>query len=295
MMPGARLARRGLTLGKLERTIVTSLEIDRLAGTAPRVAWVTGASSGIGAAVAVELARRGWTVAASARRAEHLEALAQSLPEEVPGRIVAHRLDVTDADGLAATVNAIERVHGPITLAFLNAGVAPGSDAGGLDLAALEQALAVNLMGVARPLALLMDRMAARGQGTIAVNTSLVGYRGLPGAAAYGASKAAAIHLCESLAFDCARHGIALKLVAPGFVDTPMVAGQSFAKPMMVAVEDAARRIVDGLGRPGFEIAFPRRMAWLVKLLRVLPYPAYAWLVARLDRRLGKGRNRGPG
>lgn len=245
------------------------------------VAWVTGASSGIGEAVTLELARRGWTVAASARRLDRLEALALRAAG-LPGRVVAHAGDVTQAEATRALVDGIEGVHGPIALAFLNAGVAPQSRPGGLDLSAFEEALSVNLLGVASGAATAMERMALRGRGQIAVNASLAGYRGLPGTAAYGSSKAAAIYLCEALKFDCDRHGIRLQLVNPGFVDTPMTRKNNFAMPFMITMEAAAARIVDGFERGGFEIAFPRRLAWLMKTLRLLPYPAYFWAMRRI-------------
>lgn len=135
--------------------------------------------------------------------------------------------------------------------------------------------------------------MAARGKGQIAVNASLAGYRGLPGAAAYGASKAAAIHLCEALRFDCERQGIRLQLVNPGFVDTAMTKRNSFPMPFMLTLDEAATRVVDGFARGGFEVAFPRRLAWLMKALRLLPYPVYFWMVRRLAGEHRGGRRDG--
>ncbi len=249
------------------------------------VAWVTGASSGIGRAVALELARRGWTVAATARRLDALEALARD-PAAAPGRIVAHPGDVTDEAGLAGIIDGIERIHGPVALAFLNAGTGSGAGGRGLpDGDALRRAFAVNLFGVANGLLPLLARMGARGRGQIAVNASVAGYRGLPGAAAYGASKAAAIHLCEALAFDARRAGVTLQVVNPGFVETPMTARNRFPMPFLTTPDAAARRICDGFARDGFEIAFPRRLALVLKVLRLLPYRAYHPLVARVTRR----------
>ncbi|WP_326873982.1 SDR family NAD(P)-dependent oxidoreductase [Bosea sp. (in: a-proteobacteria)] len=256
------------------------------------VAWVTGASSGIGAAVALELARRGWTVAATARRLDKLEALALSA-DGLPGRIVAHVGDVVDPAAMAAVVEGIESVHGPVALAFLNAGIAPRNGPGLIDVAAFEQVFAVNLIGVVRGAAAIAERMASRGKGQIAVNASLAGYRGLPGAAAYGASKAAAIHLCEALRFDCERHGIHLQLVNPGFVDTAMTKRNSFPMPFMLPLDEAAVRVVDGFARGGFEITFPRRLAWLMKALRLLPYPVYFWMVRKLAGEHRGGRRDG--
>ncbi len=249
------------------------------------VAWITGASSGIGAAVAREMARRGWTVAVTARRLDLLENLAREA-EGLPGRIVAHAADVSQPDAMRAVVETIENVHGPIAVAFLNAGVAPQTDATALiDVAALERALAVNTIGVARGLAAIAERMRQRRRGQIVVNASAAGYAGLPGAGVYGASKAAIIYLCESLKFGCDAQGIRLQLLSLGFVDTPMTRAKTFAKPLMLGAEEAARRIVDGFERGGFEISVPRRIAWSLKLARMLPYSAYFRLLGRAARR----------
>lgn len=249
------------------------------------VAWVTGASSGIGAAVALELARRGWTVAITARRTEALEAVAREA-EGLPGRVVAHAGDVTDADAIEGVVEAIESIHGPIALAFLNAGIASGQGRA-IDAETVERVVATNLLGAAKSFFAVQRRMLSRGRGQIAVNASLVGYRGMPGAAAYGAAKAGAIYFCEAMRFDCQAAGIRLQLVNPGFVETPMTQGRSFPMPFLLTVEDGARRIVDGFMRGGFEITFPRRLAWVLKAMRVLPYPAYFALMGRFAGRKG--------
>lgn len=254
------------------------------------VAWITGASSGIGEAVALEMARRGWTVAITARRLEQLEDIARR-SEPLAGRIVAHAGDVTGPNAMRAVVEGIESVHGPIALAFLNAGVAPRTDPDQLvDIGALEQAMSVNTLGVARGIAAVAEGMRRRKRGQIVVNASAAGFGGLPGAGVYGASKAAIIRLCESLKFDCDALGIRLQMLNPGFIDTPMTQAKRFAKPFLLSSEDAARRIVDGFEGGGFEITLPRRLAWSLKLANMLPYPAYFWLIARAA---GESRRRG--
>jgi short-subunit dehydrogenase len=244
------------------------------------VAWLTGASSGIGRASALELARRGWTVCITARRLEELEAVAAE-SSGLKGRIIAHVGDVTDETGMATLVDGIERVHGPIALAFFNAGVAPYTGAAALDVAAFRTAMNVNVLGVANGLAPVLARMGERGKGQVAVNASVAGYRGLPKAAAYGASKAAAIHLCEALKFDCDNLGIIMQVVNPGFIDTPLTRKNDFPMPFLMSMDDAARRVVDGFEKGGFEIIFPRRLAFVLKLMRILPYAWYFPLVAR--------------
>jgi NAD(P)-dependent dehydrogenase (short-subunit alcohol dehydrogenase family) len=244
-------------------------------------AWITGASSGIGRGVALELARRGWTVAISARREAELEAVAREA-DGLPGRIVAHACDVTDAEGVARAVAAIERAHGPIVLAFLNAGIAPYIRAPDIDVAAFRQVVDVNIMGVVNGLAAVMPGMASRRKGQIGVNASIAGYGGLPKSAAYGATKAALINMCEALKFDCDNLGLTLQLVNPGFVETPLTGKNDFPMPFLMKNEDAARRVCDGFARGGFEITFPRRFAFLLKAVNLLPYPLYFAVVGRL-------------
>ncbi|MBY0613670.1 MAG: SDR family NAD(P)-dependent oxidoreductase [Beijerinckiaceae bacterium] len=243
-------------------------------------AWVTGASSGIGRSVALELARRGWIVAATARREDELSSLALEA-ESLLGRIVAYPADVTNPEVLAAVAETIASVHGPIALAFFNAGIAPYIRAPNIDLAAVRQVMDVNVMGVFNGLAAVLPAMALRGRGQIAVTASVAGYGGLPKAAAYGASKAAVINACEALKFDCDALGIKLQLVNPGFVATPLTAKNDFPMPFLVTEEDAAKRTVDGFAEDRFEIHYPRRLSWLMKVVNLLPYPLYFWMVGR--------------
>ena len=243
------------------------------------VAWITGASSGIGRATARELARRGFTVAASARSAEALEALADEAKGE-GGRIVGHPCDVTDAQAVERCAAGVELAHGPIALAFLNAGIAPYVRAARFDAEAFRETFDVNVFGVVNGFAALLPRMAERKRGQIAVNASIAGYTGLPKAAAYGASKAAAIHMCEALKFDCDRMGVTLQVVNPGFIETPLTAKNDFAMPFLMGEGEAARRIADGLARGGFEITFPKRLAYICKFGRILPYALYFPLMA---------------
>jgi len=247
------------------------------------VAWVTGASSGIGRVTALELARRGFTVAASARSADALEALAAEGRGQA-GRIVGHPCDVTDEGAVERCVAGIELTHGPVVLAFLNAGIAPYVRAVTFEAEPFRQVFAVNVFGVVNGLAAVLPRMSERKRGQVAVMASIAGYSGLPRAAAYGASKAAAIHMCEALKFDCDLIGITLQVVNPGFVLTPLTARNDFPMPFLMSEGEAARRIVDGFERGGFEISFPKRLSLLVKFARILPYRLYFPLVAHATK-----------
>jgi NAD(P)-dependent dehydrogenase (short-subunit alcohol dehydrogenase family) len=244
------------------------------------VAWITGASSGIGRGVALEMARRGWTVAVTARRQEELEALSVEATG-LPGRIIAHAADVTDSEAMEQTARMIETTHGPVALAFFNAGIAPYVNAPNIDVSAVKQAFDVNVMGAVHGLAAIMPRMAQRGFGQIAVNASIAGYGGLPKSSAYGATKAALINMCEALKFDCDTLGLRLQLVNPGFIETPLTKKNDFPMPFLMSGDVAAKRCCDGFETAGFEINFPKRLAYILKAINLLPYPLYFWLVGK--------------
>lgn len=245
-----------------------------------QVIWITGAGKGIGRALALLLAGQGATVAASARSADDLASLVAS----GAGRIAAFPLDVTDAEASAATVARIEAELGPIDQAVLNAGTHVPDKAATFAEGPARKVIETNLLGAVNGLAPLMQRFVARKRGRIAVVASMAGYAGLPGAAAYGASKAGVIALCEALRPDLARHGVVLQLVNPGFVRTPLTDRNDFPMPFMIEAEDAALRIAAGLKTDRFEIAFPRRLAILMRLLRRLPYPLFFAITKRMLR-----------
>lgn len=236
------------------------------AGT-PGLAWVTGAGSGIGRALALRLAHEGWRVAVSARTSRDLSTLAAKAPD----RIHAFPLDVTDAEAVLDTVVSIEDGFGPLDLAVLNAGNYARDSAARFNSAAFRATVEVNLMGTVHCLSALMPRMLARGTGHIAVVSSVSGYVGLPGAAAYGASKAALINMCEALHPDLAAHNVRLSLVNPGFVDTPLTRKNDFPMPFLISVDTAVDHIMAGLNSRRFEIAFPWKMVLSMKLLAALP------------------------
>ena len=231
------------------------------------VAWVTGAGSGIGRGLAQRLARDGWTVAVSARSAADLDALAL----ETPG-IEAFPLDVTDRDAVVMAVPRIERRLGAIDLAVLNAGTYVPVSAKGFMAEKFGVNFTVNVQGTANCLEAVMAPMIARRGGHIAVVSSLTGYVGLPTASAYGATKAALINMCQALEPELAVEGVKMTVITPGFVDTPLTRKNTFPMPFLISTEDAVERIVRGLEAGKFEIAFPRRMSFAVRLLAALPH-----------------------
>jgi NADP-dependent 3-hydroxy acid dehydrogenase YdfG len=251
-----------------------------VASSTPTPIWITGASSGIGRAVALAYARAGATVAASARAVDALQALAGE--PDAGGRIYPFAVDMTDRAAVAATVAHIEAALGALELVILNAGTHEPVDARAFDPAVFDRLVAVNLTGTVNGLAAVLPGLVARRAGHVAIVASVAGYGGLPSAAAYGATKAALINLAEALKFDLDRVGVRVSLVNPGFVRTPLTDKNPFAMPALMEVEDAAAALVRGLARGGFEVTFPRRFTHVLKLLRLLPYRLYFPLVAKL-------------
>ncbi|MDX3924781.1 MAG: SDR family NAD(P)-dependent oxidoreductase [Shinella sp.] len=253
------------------------------------LAWVTGASSGIGRALAKRLAREGYGVVVTARDFDRLLELQQEVSATgSSGRIIVLDGDVTDPRDMERVISSIEYDHGRIALAVLNAGVQIPVDGSDLHRADFEKSFAVNLAGVVNCLLPVVDHMKSHGHGQIAIVSAAAGYGGMPSNAAYGASKAALINLAESLKFDLDGLGIRVQLVNPGFVDTPAVAESAFAMPALITPHDAAVRIAAGLKSTRFEISFPRRFTYALKALRLLPYALYfpltAWMAGHKAR-----------
>ncbi len=245
------------------------------AAVGPRdgVAWVTGASSGIGHALALRLARDGWTVAASARRREALERLAETAAK-TGGTVLVHACDVTDLEQVRTIVAAITAER-PIALAVLNAGAYTPDTFEDFDLDAVRKTVDLNVMGTVQCLEALRPHWVERKRGHLAVVASVAGYRGLPRALSYSATKAALISLCETLKFDFDRLGLKVQVINPGFVKTPATDQNDFKMPFLIPADQAADEIVAGLRRDSFEIAFPKPFAFIMKRLRNLPNSLY--------------------
>ncbi len=247
------------------------------------VVWITGASRGIGAALALALAGQGCGVAISARSAQALHELARS-GAGLEGVLWPYPLDVTDGAACAATLEKIEAERGKVDLAVLNAGTHRPLALDDFEIGAFESLMQLNYMGVVNAAVPLLKSMRSRGAGQLAITASVAGYRGLPTASGYGASKAALINFAEALKLDLVDTGIVVSLINPGFVRTPLTDRNRFPMPFLLEPEDAARRIIRGLQRRRFEIAFPWRFILGLKLFRLLPYWLYFPLVRRITR-----------
>ena len=244
-----------------------------------KTVWITGAGKGIGRALALVMAADGWTVAASARTKADLASLAL---ESGTGAVHGFPLDVTDEAATRTALAEIEEKLGPLDLAVLNAGTHRPMGAADFSVETVRTLVETNLMGTIHGLAALLPVLRGRRQGHIAVVASVAGYRGLPTSAAYGATKAALINMCEALKPELDRDGVALSLVNPGFVETPLTDKNEFPMPFLISAEEAAETIYKGLKARKFEIVFPRRFAIVMKLVRVLPHRLLFFFTSRM-------------
>lgn len=244
-----------------------------------KTAWVTGASTGIGREIALQLAAAGVKVAASARSADKLAGLGEG--------VLAIPLDVIDADACGAAVGKIESILGPIDLAVLGAGTYEPVAVDAIRPAVFSNMMSTNYMGVVNCVAALAPRMIARRSGHLSWIASVAGYMGLPKAAAYGPTKAALINLGESLYPEFRQKGVTVSVINPGFVATPLTAQNDFEMPFLMQPADAARRSIEGLAAGRFEIAYPRRFVAMLKSIRALPYPLFFRLITRFVLKAG--------
>jgi len=236
--------------------------------------WLTGASSGIGAALADELADRGARVAISARRVDRLNEVSGGRMKSVP-------LDVTDHDAVLAAAEDVRDEFGDIDYAIFNAGAWTQTKIGQWDADAFRSQVEVNLLGTNSGIAAVLPRMLERNAGTIVIVASVAGYRGIPSAEAYGATKAALLNLAESMRADLAPTGVQVQWVSPGFVRTELTDANDFPMPFMIEADEAAAIIADNLGSGRPEVVFPLPMAVSMKLLRLVPQRLWTHIWSR--------------
>lgn len=237
--------------------------------------WLVGASSGIGAALARELRARGAHVAISARKAEDLH-------EVAGGDMVVVPLDATDRQAVSAAEGEVRAALGGLDTVVWCAGYWEQFDAARWDADSFQRHVEVNLLGLNNVLAAVVPPMVDAGHGHLVGIASVAGYRGLAGAEAYGATKAAQINLLEGLRAALRRHGVRVTTVCPGFVRTPMTDTNDFPMPFMVEAEEAARTIADGLEAQRTEIVFPLPMAIMMKVARVVPVRVWSAITTRI-------------
>lgn len=247
-----------------------------------KTAWIVGASSGIGRDLAVQLAKAGVGVVASARSKNKLEELAAQ-----QSGIVPVPLDVSDRAAVLDCPVVRGETLGDLDLVVFCAGIWHPSRAHEIDGEKAAQSMSVNYLGAVYLVEALLPMMKARGRGHIALTGSVASYRGLPKSCHYGPTKAALTNLAETLSIELKPHGIDITLINPGFVETPMTAVNDFPMPYIMGSEEAASRILAKLPNAPFEIAFPWQLVWTLKLARLMPTSLYLW---QTRRSLGFGK-----
>ena len=247
----------------------------------PKTVLITGASSGIGRALAVEFGRRGAHVMAAARREPQLEALCEEITKN-GGRASFAVCDVTDTDAAIALVQKAEKELGSLDMLISNAGVGGSKHSSRLDMAASVQMIDVNVRGAIAPIIAAIPIMLGQKYGQIVGVSSLAGRRALPTAAVYNASKAALSTFLEGLRIDLDAAGIKVTDVQPGFVKSELTDKNNFKMPFLWPAEKAARYIADRLERAPRIIAFPLPLDLLSGLSRYLPFAVHAWITRAL-------------
>lgn len=244
--------------------------------------FISGASSGIGEALARFYAPTCTALGLCARRKDALEALAARLP----GSCAVYPIDVSDCDAVARAARDFLTRFGVPDLVIASAGVSTGTRGDeSRDVAKLRRLLEVNVAGLAATLAAFAPAMRSAGRGTLCGIASVAGFRGIPGAGAYSASKAAAIAWLEALRVDLAGSGVAVVTICPGYVDTPMTRVNRYRMPFLLPADEAARRIARAIAARRRFAVIPWQMAVVGRILRLLPPALYDRVTARAPRK----------
>ena len=242
--------------------------------------WITGASSGIGKAVAERFANEGWKVAVSARRKELLDELAKN------PNIASFPLDVTNRNQINEVFKNILDNFGNLDICLFSSGTYEPKDEQNIDPDKIKNVINVNFLGVIDCVKSVEGYFKDRKSGHISIVSSIAGYRGLPNSSGYGPSKAALTNFSESIYFDFKKFGVRVSVVSPGFIKTPLTDKNEFPMPFLKTPEYAAEKIFSGLVKSSaFEIHFPKGLTLTLKFLRILPYKLYLFLVDKLVKR----------
>jgi short-subunit dehydrogenase len=245
--------------------------------TEKKIIWITGASSGIGKALAIKFAEKGWTVAASARRENLLEDLNKFNPN-----IYSFPLDVTEIENCKLIANKIIEKFGGIDICVFGTGMHDPKSEKRFNLNKIREIMEVNYFGTMNSINSIYEYFSEKKNGQISIISSVAGYRGLPAAGAYCASKAALTSYAESLNFDMRMKNVRVSLISPGFIKTPMTDQNDFPMPMIKSPEFAANEIFKGLTeKKSFEIHFPKAFTYFLKFLQILPSSIYFKLVSK--------------
>ena len=236
--------------------------------------WITGASSGIGKALAEKFALEGWRVAISARRQEILDEMANN------ENIDSYPLDVTKQDQINEVSSKIINDFGKLDLCVFSSGTYDPKLEQEINIEQNKFVMETNFFGVLYCIKSVEKYFKEKQDGHISIVSSIAAYRGLPNSSGYGPSKAALTNLAESLYFDFKKYNVRISLVSPGFIKTPLTDKNEFPMPFIKSPEYAAEKMFNGLTKSkSFEIHFPKALTLLLKFLRILPYRIYLFLI----------------
>ena len=242
--------------------------------------WITGGSTGIGKAVAIKFASKGWNVAISARRKKLLEEISNNY-ENIHG----FPLDVTDKQKCKDVFEQIKNKFHNIDICFFSTGTWDPKKEKNIDVEQIEEVFKINFFGTLNSIKTIEDYFRKRKEGIITIVSSIAGYRGLPNSTGYGPSKSALNNLAESLYFDFKRFNVRVCLVSPGFIKTPMTDKNDFKMPFLKTTEYAAEQIYDGLlNKNVFEIHFPKTLTLTLKIFSFLPSKIYFYLIGKMTK-----------
>lgn len=249
-----------------------------------KVLLITGASSGIGRALAVELGKRGASVGLLARRGDVLNEIVAEV-EAAGGRALALAADVRDAVAVERAAAKLRETFGPIDVLVANAGVGETTDAVDLKPEVVADIFNINVQGAVNSASAVLPPMVERGQGQLVVISSLAAYRGLPKSAAYCASKAAVSTFFESLRVDLRGTGVDVTIIHPGFIKTPLTMGREARMPYLMELGDAVKKIVRAIETRRKSYAFPWQLASIVRAAMIMPIPLYDRIISRRSYR----------
>ena len=242
--------------------------------------WITGGSTGIGKALAIKFASKGWNVAISARRIELLNEISNSY-ENISG----FPLDVTNKEKCKEVFKEIKNKFGDIDICFFSTGTWDPKKEKEIDVEQIENVFKVNFFGTVNSIKAVEQYFRDKKKGIITIVSSIAGYRGLPNSTGYGPSKSALNNLAESLYFDFKRYNVRVCLVSPGFIQTPMTDKNDFKMPFLKTPEYAADKIYDGLvNKNVFEIHFPKSLTLILKIFSFLPSKIYFGLIGKMTK-----------
>ena len=241
---------------------------------------ITGASSGIGKGLALEIAARGGRLGLLARREDVLEEIVEEIKSR-NGRAIAIAADVRDAEAVKAAADRCRAELGPVDVLIANAGIGVTNPASQLDPKQVAQVIDINVLGAVNSVAAVMREMVERGSGQLVAISSLAGYRGLAKSAAYCASKAALSSFFESLRIDLRHTGVTVTIIHPGFIKTPLTAGRAAKMPYLMELDDAVKKIVTAIEKGKKSYAFPWQLATIVRASMIMPIAMYDWIAAR--------------